>query len=101
MIETEIELDELPEKPVGWRKTMITHIRAAQPIGSSGLYEIFDERGRKIKGILYGYRTGKDCAGRGFAISGEEGEPFRAWPEFREHYKAHRAKPASEVKPNG
>ena len=87
MTDTIVILDELPEKPTGWKKHMTMHLRLQG--GGTGCFSIHDEKGRKVEGIGYSYRKGgKEF---GFFLLAAPGDEYLTWAQLRVAYAAARA----------
>lgn len=69
---------ELPEKPEGWTRRMVLHIRCGK--GGSAVYDVLDPSGKKT-GIEWGYD--EVAKTRGFTF-GEDPRIFPTWAALRE-----------------
>lgn len=83
-------LEELPEVPVGWTRLPTTFIDFGG--GAGGIFEIFDDKGRKVEGIGYSYSTHGQQVVRGFSLNvGPTPASNLSWPRLRELYAEWRA----------
>lgn len=86
-----VRLAELPETPTGWKKSQALHLNFGGGKGAAS-YDIFDEQGRKVEGISYGYNTAEKV--RGFLLHADPAARYLTWAELRTAYaKAQNSQP--------
>lgn len=92
MTEHPTELPERPERPDGWTRCMVSHMRVQG--GGIGTFDVFDAEGRPTP-IGFVYRSGKNAI-RGFTLPEVEGVMTWAalrekWPEWRKSQETENA----------